>query len=85
MRGDVPTYIYHHDESRVNRVVDSANGKPFFCLVHFLDGELISSGVPALEFSRSNSICNGLKAGGYNSMVSMRPDWFYLLSIFSGN
>lgn len=75
LKGDVPTYVFHHDAERVSDFLNLASGKPFYCLSYFLNNFFTDVDVPAFKYIESKGSCSKAKRE-----VAF-PEWLYSISL----
>jgi len=82
--GDVPVFIRAREKDKVQRLINTASGLPFFCMFEAVDREFINSGIPALKYSRQNKLCEDYAKNSYPYYQKAYPEWLYSLSLFDG-
>lgn len=82
LRGDVPAYVFHRDARRVARLIEKAEGRPFFCLSQLVDEAFTGVDLPAFAFAAGRSICSDFRADRYDQAGEAFPSWLYALSLF---
>jgi len=81
-RGDVPIYIRHSDEQRLDAFIRQADAKPFYCFSQLLNDDYTGVQLPAYNFSRT--LCKNSEEPQLPLQEHRKqyPGWLYYLSLF---